>query len=149
MSIDFQLTTWRYIPEDRTLHNHRCENLKSHLFRKCSRNETPDVETLFFLLLLPLSQVQIFSSVSCSLTALLCNLLPGRQTKFNTHKTTGNKYILCSALFTATRPFVTGVRWNRWISHRNKWPYNTKSVWWNITKQACSRWQSAPSESRH
>jgi hypothetical protein len=30
MSVDFQRTTWRYIPEDRTLHNHRCENLKSY-----------------------------------------------------------------------------------------------------------------------
>jgi hypothetical protein len=26
MSIDFQRTTRRYIPEDNTLHNHRCEN---------------------------------------------------------------------------------------------------------------------------
>jgi uncharacterized membrane protein len=30
-SIDFQRTTRRYIPEDRTLHNHRCENLKSYV----------------------------------------------------------------------------------------------------------------------
>jgi hypothetical protein len=29
-SVDFQQTTRRYIPEDRTLHNHRCENLKSY-----------------------------------------------------------------------------------------------------------------------
>jgi hypothetical protein len=29
-SVDFQRTTQRYIPEDSTLHNHRCENLKSH-----------------------------------------------------------------------------------------------------------------------
>jgi hypothetical protein len=28
--VDFQQTTWHYIPEDRTLHNHCCENLKSH-----------------------------------------------------------------------------------------------------------------------
>jgi hypothetical protein len=27
--VDFQLTIRRYIPEDSTLHNHRCENLKS------------------------------------------------------------------------------------------------------------------------
>jgi hypothetical protein len=27
-SVDFQRTTQRYIPEDITLHNHRCENLK-------------------------------------------------------------------------------------------------------------------------
>jgi hypothetical protein len=29
-SVDFQWTTWCYIPEDGTLHNHCCENLKSH-----------------------------------------------------------------------------------------------------------------------
>jgi hypothetical protein len=29
-SVGFQRTTPRYIPEDRTLHNHRCENLKSY-----------------------------------------------------------------------------------------------------------------------
>jgi hypothetical protein len=27
-SVDTQLTTRRYIPEDNTHHNHRCENLK-------------------------------------------------------------------------------------------------------------------------
>jgi hypothetical protein len=32
MSVEFQRTTRRYIPEDRTLHNHRCENLKSYLW---------------------------------------------------------------------------------------------------------------------
>jgi hypothetical protein len=31
MSGDFQRTTWCYIPEDRTLHNHRCEHLKSYV----------------------------------------------------------------------------------------------------------------------
>jgi hypothetical protein len=29
-TVDFQWTTWCYIPEDRTLHNHCCENLKSY-----------------------------------------------------------------------------------------------------------------------
>jgi hypothetical protein len=29
-AVDYQRTTQRYIPEDRTLHNHRCENLKSY-----------------------------------------------------------------------------------------------------------------------
>jgi hypothetical protein len=29
-SVDFQWTTWRYIPEDSTLHSHSCENLKSY-----------------------------------------------------------------------------------------------------------------------
>jgi hypothetical protein len=30
ISADFQRTTHRCMPEDRTLHNHRCENLKSY-----------------------------------------------------------------------------------------------------------------------
>jgi hypothetical protein len=28
--VHFQLTTRRYVPEDRTIHNHRCRGLKSH-----------------------------------------------------------------------------------------------------------------------
>jgi hypothetical protein len=32
-SVDFQRTTRRYIPEDITLHNHRCENLKFYTTR--------------------------------------------------------------------------------------------------------------------
>jgi hypothetical protein len=32
-SVDFQRTTQRYSPEDSTLHNHRCENLKSYIFK--------------------------------------------------------------------------------------------------------------------
>jgi hypothetical protein len=31
-SFDFQRTARRYSPEDGSLHNHRCENLKSGLF---------------------------------------------------------------------------------------------------------------------
>jgi hypothetical protein len=34
-SLDFQRTTWRYIPEERTLRNHRCENLKSYKRKRC------------------------------------------------------------------------------------------------------------------
>jgi hypothetical protein len=29
-SVDFQRAARRYIPEDSTLYNHRCENLKSY-----------------------------------------------------------------------------------------------------------------------
>jgi hypothetical protein len=31
MSVDFQWTTWYYIPEDGILHKHCCENLVSHI----------------------------------------------------------------------------------------------------------------------
>jgi hypothetical protein len=30
-SVDLQWTTRRYIPEDRTLYNHRCESLKPYM----------------------------------------------------------------------------------------------------------------------
>jgi hypothetical protein len=36
MSFDIQRTIRRYIPEDRTVHNHRCENLKSYNIKKTS-----------------------------------------------------------------------------------------------------------------
>jgi hypothetical protein len=32
-TVEFQRTTRRYIPEDSTLHNHRCENLKSNIYK--------------------------------------------------------------------------------------------------------------------
>jgi hypothetical protein len=35
--VDFQGTTRRYIPENSTLHNHRCESLKSYITLSCSR----------------------------------------------------------------------------------------------------------------
>jgi hypothetical protein len=31
ISADFQRTRRRYIPQDSTLHNHRCENLESYM----------------------------------------------------------------------------------------------------------------------
>jgi hypothetical protein len=37
-TLSFQQTTWRYIPEDKTLHNHRCENLKSYISASLSSN---------------------------------------------------------------------------------------------------------------
>jgi hypothetical protein len=33
--VDFHQTIWHYIPEDRTLHNHHCENLKSNIWEGC------------------------------------------------------------------------------------------------------------------
>jgi hypothetical protein len=31
--VDFRLATRRYIPEDKILHNHRCENFKSYILK--------------------------------------------------------------------------------------------------------------------
>jgi hypothetical protein len=44
-SVDFQRTTRRYIPEDRTLRNHRCENLISYII--IPRLEKPETYSLF------------------------------------------------------------------------------------------------------
>jgi hypothetical protein len=38
-SVLWDITTLCYIPEDRALHNRRCENLKSY---KCSMTQQPD-----------------------------------------------------------------------------------------------------------
>jgi hypothetical protein len=38
-SVDFQRTTQRYISEDKTLHNHRCENLKSYMNERSLDNK--------------------------------------------------------------------------------------------------------------
>jgi hypothetical protein len=40
-SVKFQLTTWRYIPEYSTLHDHRCENLKSYIKIEFSAIKNP------------------------------------------------------------------------------------------------------------
>jgi hypothetical protein len=43
-SVDFQQTTWRYVPEDLTLPNYLCENLSSYdngiFVEKAGSNET-------------------------------------------------------------------------------------------------------------
>jgi hypothetical protein len=42
-SVDTQLTTRRYIPEDGTLHNHCCENLKSYIVLPCSQEPSTEL----------------------------------------------------------------------------------------------------------
>jgi hypothetical protein len=43
-SVYYQRTTRRYIPEDRTLHNLRCENLKSYIKKVVTTfDHTPNV----------------------------------------------------------------------------------------------------------
>jgi hypothetical protein len=57
-SVDFQWTTRRYIPEDRSVHNHRCENgrwymlLFSHLLALRSGCSSGGFHTLYFWSLL-------------------------------------------------------------------------------------------------
>jgi hypothetical protein len=40
--VDFQRTTWRYIPENRTIYNHRYENLKSSKFNRSRQRTSRD-----------------------------------------------------------------------------------------------------------
>jgi hypothetical protein len=47
-SVDFQRTTRRYIPEDSTLHDQSCENLKSHEAYVCPL--TKNIITHLFLI---------------------------------------------------------------------------------------------------
>jgi hypothetical protein len=37
MSVYFEWTTQQYIPEDRILHNHQCENLKSYNYNSVTK----------------------------------------------------------------------------------------------------------------
>jgi hypothetical protein len=50
-SDDTQRTTWRYIPEDGTLHNHRCENAKSYNMALARSSNLTDNCDLFHSLL--------------------------------------------------------------------------------------------------
>jgi hypothetical protein len=59
-SVDFQRTTQRYTPEDRTLHNHRCENLMKH----------PDIRPYVFQVLLANSMELSPSSEASSCAAI-------------------------------------------------------------------------------
>jgi hypothetical protein len=44
-SADIQRNTWHYIPEDTTLHNRRCENIKSLSFLEFNFNSSVSKET--------------------------------------------------------------------------------------------------------
>jgi hypothetical protein len=70
-SVDFQRTIWRYIPKDRTLYNHRCENLKSYVtvtwFKLVQPYRNPTVWTCTALLYMNYTLVW-FDVVDCSST---------------------------------------------------------------------------------
>jgi hypothetical protein len=61
MLANVQQVIWHYIPEDRTLHNHCCENLKSYNFynlfwlakrkKKKNNSNTIIIEKLSFILI--------------------------------------------------------------------------------------------------
>jgi hypothetical protein len=45
--LNFQWTTWRYIPENRALRNHQCENLKSNMkFRVLGNKKETNLDYL-------------------------------------------------------------------------------------------------------
>jgi hypothetical protein len=47
MSVDLQRTTWRYVLKDRTLHNHRCENILNHSCESLKSQTRNKLQMLF------------------------------------------------------------------------------------------------------
>jgi hypothetical protein len=86
-SVEFQRTTRRYIPEDSTLHNHRCETLKSYTV-----NLKLDHDQLFYVL--PDSLFLAMQWLDAVLPEIPTVLLSKPQANKNnlsqTHKLTGN-----------------------------------------------------------
>jgi hypothetical protein len=56
--VDFKWTTRCYIPEDRTLHNHCCENLQNLKF------------VYWFLAMLSVSNIEPYNAIALGLTTL-------------------------------------------------------------------------------
>jgi hypothetical protein len=66
-SVDFQRNAWRFIPEDRTLHDHHCENLKSYIINNIysdlrSMMQDKKINSVAYLLRLLLSNGSINKS---------------------------------------------------------------------------------------
>jgi hypothetical protein len=81
-SADFQRTTRRYIPEGRTLHNHRCENLRSYIIkfipRITHRNNTCEraqIKKVLIMQFSPVSDHFLFLGPSILLSELFSNTL--------------------------------------------------------------------------
>jgi hypothetical protein len=60
-SVDTQRTTRRYIPEVDTLHNHRCENLKSYERQKVCNRPLPLPSSCFHFAVLSHGFIQLFT----------------------------------------------------------------------------------------
>jgi hypothetical protein len=75
-SVDIQRTTYRDVPEDRNLHNHRCENLKScEVLLLCIENYISKV-CMFLEGLTPYNTIHHTISEACVITqkaALFCS----------------------------------------------------------------------------
>jgi hypothetical protein len=54
-SVDFQRITPRYIPEDNTVHNHRCENLKSYKDRLICDGATALFSSSYYISMVQIS----------------------------------------------------------------------------------------------
>jgi hypothetical protein len=76
-NVDWLSTTaWCYIPEDRTLHNHRCENIKSYTACVClfhSSNRRYRVNMWYFVLFKINNQstIKLISYLMCPYTKLI------------------------------------------------------------------------------
>jgi hypothetical protein len=108
-SVDTQLTTRRYIPEDSTLHNHRCENPKSYI-RDCVLNTPPRPSTLR-----QIHQADINEKFYCSFRILLilCPFLGPRLTNilfssgFTNFLCIFHYFLVCFTPFTSPLDSVT------------------------------------------
>jgi hypothetical protein len=96
--VDFQQTTWRYIPEDSPLHNHLCESLKSYMCYVCLLNKKTVIVHLNTQVARP--------DTSCSVCTSLC------------HKTT---YMLWDITITNMRNikfaiwlYIHHINWSIW-----------------------------------
>jgi hypothetical protein len=48
-NVSWLSTMWHYIPEDRTLHNHCCEDLESYLFTQSLSHRTQNITCSCFI----------------------------------------------------------------------------------------------------
>jgi hypothetical protein len=70
---DFQQPTWRYIPEDTAVHNHRCENLKSYIMVNLmtQRSEREVCKARLVQLVLKMESLSLILTSCSGVTSLL------------------------------------------------------------------------------
>jgi hypothetical protein len=73
ISIDFQRTTRRYIPEDRALQNHRCKNLRS--YKMCNLAYNFYCLQWFRCLLCRNVKIKIYKAIMLSVVCMGVNLV--------------------------------------------------------------------------
>jgi hypothetical protein len=104
---DFQWTTWYYIPEDSTLHNHCCENLKCYICMS----------------LLTYSLLEIFGTVCCNSNrtcAELQMILSATLGSWTVVVPYGRKLMWCTVHFTVGSDKLSKASWCQ-TNHSRLW----------------------------